>query len=358
MSTVGEYFESALIRGIDEGLGRPGLVQAMHGTPRDGSLELMSGTAGGAGPAGDPCPPFRWEGDIKDQAALNALAVKLGPGQAGRAWRVSDGDTLMYWNGKSFDSFVEAFGAMGPDGQPCAVSIGTVNTGPAGSDLQVTVTGTPPNLVLNLTVPQGIKGRKGEPGGPGPIRSAADYTDGAHNDRTVPAWSSATSKWVPRPHPGLRGPWSIVDGQAWDGGPGFVPSQSNISAATITVAQLKVPAQDVDWRPHISGGVMASTTESIGIWDTRVDAEVHIGAPDGQIVAMSSGFVFGLDSAGSFQPHFATSAMTPDSTVGVVPAGQAVTLYVVLSRNRGNSNYNFTRTGSQIICWARPVPPR
>ncbi|MFI6042287.1 hypothetical protein ACIA8C_11670 [Nocardia sp. NPDC051321] len=356
MSTIGEYFQSTVIRGIDEGIGGRGLVQSLHGTPRDGSLELATGTVGDRGKQGEPAPAFRWEGDIADQAALDALAGKLGPAQAGKAWRMlptaQTSDTLVFWNGTSFDTFVDAFGAAGPDGQPCTVTIGTVDTGPIGSDLVATITGTAPNLTLNLTVPRGVKGRKGDQGGPGPIRQAPDYADGPHVDLTVPMWDAAIGKWVGRPYPGLRGPWSVVEGQAWDGGPGFAPTQSNINTTPNTVAVLKIPAQDTDWRPLITGGCVTMTGE--GSADTRIDAEVHLGSASGQIVALGSGLPQGANGFCRFQPFYGAH-MTPESTVGVVPAGQAVALYVVLKRAVGNANYTYLMAGAQIVCWVRPV---
>ncbi|WP_141808251.1 hypothetical protein [Nocardia bhagyanarayanae] len=315
----------------------------------------MTGTTGDAGVGGQPARPFRWEGDVADQAALTALSSKLTPAHAGKAWRVVSTGALVYWNGAGFDSFAEAFGALGPDGEPCAITIGTVDTGPAGSDLQVEVVGAPPNLTLNLTIPRGIKGKKGEPGGPGPIRQAADYATGTHVDRTVPVWDSATEKWKPRPYPGLRGPWTIAEGQAWDGGAGFAASQSNISAAFHPIAQLSVPAQDVDWRPMIAGGVVVGTTDGAGDFSSRVDAEVRIGSVDGQIVALGSGMVWGADSFNRFQPYYGARGLTPDSTIGVVPAGQPVTLHVVLRRNKGTANYDYTMANAQIVCTARPV---
>ncbi|WP_157554211.1 hypothetical protein [Nocardia crassostreae] len=354
MSTVGKYFESTLIRGIDEGIGTAQTVQSMQGAPRDGSLELMTGISGPVGPAGAPCRAFRWEGDIADQAALFALGPKLGPAHAGKTWRVLTTDTMMYWNGTSFDSFTDAFGAAGPDGEPCTITIGAVTTGPVGSELQASITGTAPNLVLNLTVPQGGKGEKGERGGPGPIRKAPDYADGTHIDGAVPMWEGTSLKWTPRPYPGLRGPWSIVESTAWDGGAGFTASQGGINSAQFTVAQLRIPAQDTDWRPVITGGVIVRT-DITGSFDHRVDAEVRIGSPNGQIVAFGSGIVFGVDGFLRFQPHYATPGMTPQSNVGVLPAGTAATIFVVLRRNRGSSNYTYTQGGAQIVCWAQPV---
>ncbi|GAA5102632.1 hypothetical protein [Nocardia iowensis] len=354
MSTVREYFASTQIRGIDEGVGAAGVVQSMHGTPRDGSLELMTGTPGKRGEQGEPARPFRWEGDIADQTALSALTPKLTMAHAGKAWRILSTGALVYWNGSGFDEFAAAFGAAGPDGQPCTITIGAVDTGPVGSELQASVTGTPPNLTLNLTVPRGIKGSKGEVGGPGPIRNAPDYADGPHVDRAVPAWDPTVGKWKPRPYPGLRGPWTIREGRSWDGGPGFVASEVGISAPTKNIAQLNIPAQDTDWRPIVSGGVVVRPDENWNQVTTRIDAEVRIGSVTGQLVALGTGFVTGASTLARFQPHYAVRGMTPDSTVGVVPARQPVTLHVLLRRS-GTANYDYFMEDASIVCLARPV---
>lgn len=352
MSTIGEYFATTVIRGIDEGISTPGVVHSFHATPVDGSLELPTGAPGGTGPAGPAAAVFRWEGDITDRAALDALAPKLGVAHAGKAWRVLDTNTLMYWNGTGFDSFADAFGAAGPDGHTNTVTIGTVTTGPAGSPLAAVITGSPPNLTLNLTVPRGIKGRKGEPGGPGPIRSAPDYADAHHTADMVPMWDSVTGKWVPRPMPAWRGPWSIAEAQAWDGGAGFAASQTDVSTSPNTVARLNIPPQDTDWRPWITGGVVVHNSVSDN--SARTDAEVRIGSAAGQIVAYGVGLGFDVDWYGAFIPHYASAGMTPASPVGVIPAATPVTLHVVL-RHLGSGTYSYIQTRSQICCWAVPV---
>ncbi|MGY2060666.1 hypothetical protein ACW9HQ_37870, partial [Nocardia gipuzkoensis] len=250
----------------------------------------------------------------------------------------------------------DAFGAAGPDGIPCTVTLGTVTTGAVGSDLQATVTGAPPNLTLNLTVPRGVKGLKGEAGGPGPIRGASDYADTMTADGAIPVWDASIQKWRPRPYPGLRGPWSIIESRAWDGGNGFAPSQTNVSASQITVAQLSIPSQDCDWRPMITGGVYVQNWEGASSFKSRIDAEVHIGSVDGQIVALGPGFPASTNVYARFQEYFGTR-ITPDSAIGVIPAGQPVVFYVVVRRavSPNNVNYNYSQAGAQIICWARPV---
>lgn len=52
-------------------------------------------------------------------------------------------------------------GPAGEDGLTPTLTIGTVTTGAPGTDAEATITGTAPNFVLNLTIPQG------EPGTPG-----------------------------------------------------------------------------------------------------------------------------------------------------------------------------------------------
>ena len=49
-------------------------------------------------------------------------------------------------------------GADGVDGETPTLTIGTVTTGDPGTEATATITGTAPNFVLNLTIPQGPTG--------------------------------------------------------------------------------------------------------------------------------------------------------------------------------------------------------
>ena len=51
-----------------------------------------------------------------------------------------------------------AIGPTGADGLTPTLTIGTVTTGAPGTDAEATITGTAPNYVLNLTIPQGPTG--------------------------------------------------------------------------------------------------------------------------------------------------------------------------------------------------------
>ncbi|WP_063017545.1 MULTISPECIES: hypothetical protein [Nocardia] len=354
MTTVGEYFAGALIRGIDEGIGNEGIVQSLHVTPADGALELPIGSIGPDGAVGAAAIPFRWEGDVADVAALTALSANLGPVHAGKAWRVLSTNALMYWDGRVFEIFPDAFGGTGPQGVPNSLSIGTVTTGAAGSDLVVSITGDPPSQAVNLTVPRGVQGVKGPDGPPGPITGASDFNGAVtRTEGMVPLWSAATSKWVPTPYPGWRGPWTITEGEAWNGAAGFVASASGLSTSPFTIAQLAIPAQDTAWRPFVTGGAVVRT--AAGDATSRVDIEACIGSASGQIVALGVGMPYAVDAFARMQPQFQTSAMTPASSVGVIAAGVATTLHIVIRRNLGTANFNYTRTGAHVAAWAVPV---
>lgn len=46
----------------------------------------------------------------------------------------------------------------GPTGETPTISIGTVTTGDPGTQAAASITGTAPNYILNLTIPQGPTG--------------------------------------------------------------------------------------------------------------------------------------------------------------------------------------------------------
>ena len=68
-------------------------------------------------------------------------------------------------------------GDKGDTGATPKITVGTVTTGAAGTNAAATITGTTPNLVLNLTIPQGVKGDKGEQGIQGAKGAKGDKGD-------------------------------------------------------------------------------------------------------------------------------------------------------------------------------------
>ena len=97
---------------------------------------LPTGATGIAGPTG-PTGPTGAQGLI----GLTGATGPTGPtGPAGATGEIG------------------ATGPTGPVGETPTLTIGTVNTGAPGTDAAATITGTSPNFVLNLTIPQGPTG--------------------------------------------------------------------------------------------------------------------------------------------------------------------------------------------------------
>lgn len=354
MATVGDYFSFTQFQGINEGIGNPGVVTSLEGTPADGSYENMQGEQGPDGPQGDPGTPFRWEGDVADHAALEALIPLLNERMFGFSYRVESDNSVMFWTGTKFVQFVDAFGGLGLTGEVNTLTIGTVTTGAVGTPLIVSITGTPPNQTLNLTVPRGGTGQKGLQGPPGPIRNSTDYDNTVtHTNGMVPLWDPTDSKWTPTEWPGFRGPWSVVEAQSWDNpSSGFVADITNSSTNPNTIATINIPALPIRWRPYITGG---ATLNSIPTdFSTRVDLEVRIGSAAGDIVARGVGSAVHVEWHARLRPFFA-STFTAGSTTGTIAPSTATTLYVVIRRNLGSGNYSYKRAGAQITVWAHPV---
>lgn len=70
-------------------------------------------------------------------------------------------------------------GAQGPQGEAATIQVGTVQTGAAGSEAQVTNAGDANAAVFNFTIPRGDKGEKGDTGAQGPRGAQISSGDGA-----------------------------------------------------------------------------------------------------------------------------------------------------------------------------------
>lgn len=55
-------------------------------------------------------------------------------------------------------------GPTGADAETPTLEIGTITTGDPGTEADASITGTAPNFILNLTIPQGPTGPAGEQG--------------------------------------------------------------------------------------------------------------------------------------------------------------------------------------------------
>ena len=119
----------------DKGLANPATVN-------------IKGAKGDAGAKGDKGDPFTYSDFTPEQLA----ALKGVKGDKGDKGEKGD-------SGAKGDT-----GAKGADGQTPNISIGTITTGAAGTNASASISGTTPNLTLNLTIPKGDKGDKGAQG--------------------------------------------------------------------------------------------------------------------------------------------------------------------------------------------------
>ena len=129
-------------------------------TPRCCCPSLTGPTGGIVGPTG----PTGATGPTGEAATITVGTTTTG--DAGTEASVANSGTLE----AAILDFVIPQGATGPtgetgpsglDGETPVLTIGTVTTGAPGSDATATITGTSPNFVLNLTIPQGLTGPTG-----------------------------------------------------------------------------------------------------------------------------------------------------------------------------------------------------
>lgn len=124
-------------------------VYSPNNKPTAADLGITTGTNGATfTPAVDDAGNLSWSND-KDLANPNTVNIKGAKGDKGD--KGEKGDT----------------GTKGADGQTPNITIGTVTTGAAGTNASATISGTTPNLTLNLTIPKGDKGDKGDTGASG-----------------------------------------------------------------------------------------------------------------------------------------------------------------------------------------------
>ena len=93
--------------------------------------------------------------------------------------KIKVGDGVTHWNDLNY-----VIGAQGDLGPTPNLTIGTVEN---GGSADATITGTPENPVLNLTLPQGPQGQSGPKGdlGPAPNLSIGTVEDGGTADANI-----------------------------------------------------------------------------------------------------------------------------------------------------------------------------
>ncbi|WP_182349329.1 collagen-like protein [Tomitella gaofuii] len=134
------------------------------------------GPEGPQGPQGETGTGLELSGRLP---TYGDLPGSLGAGDAGRAYLV-DADGLVYiWDGTAWPTEGSGEAIVGPKGDtgapgdpgpkgdagsPGPTNVLTIGTVSDGGAADATITGTSPNQVLNLTLPEGPKGDRGAPG--------------------------------------------------------------------------------------------------------------------------------------------------------------------------------------------------
>ncbi|MFI5781096.1 hypothetical protein [Nocardia sp. NPDC051570] len=332
------------MRGVADSIGLPHTVNPVELVDRDMLIELRQGPAGPIGPDGASAWPWDWQGDIADQAALQAL--RLGAADVGKAWRVVSDNAIHYWTGVGFIPFAEAFGRPGATGATTRL-VGAATTVPAGAAAAAEITGDAPRQQLRIVFPRGDIGDPGDPGQAGRIQDAADVLiDDQHRlaQDFVLAWDAARQKFVPRPSPKLGGPWAIGQGQFAGG--------AHLSDEKKLLATITIPAQPMDWRPVVGGWIQVRTEGSAG--QSRCDVSVSIGNIDGERIGYGHGSASPIWGSVSICADY-TNPVQPGSRTGVVAANQTATLYVAARRTLGTARYTVRTDDAQLIVYALPV---
>ena len=109
---------------------------------------------GPQGPAGPQGPP----GDDGDTPTLDIGDVITGAPGTDAAASITGTAPNYLLNLTIPQGEVGPQGPAGADAEPITLTIGTVTTGAPGTDAAASITGTSPNFVLNLTIPQGEPG--------------------------------------------------------------------------------------------------------------------------------------------------------------------------------------------------------
>ena len=155
-------------------------------TVSDGSVTVGASSVGSVrGPQGEQGAPGEKGEDgtgVNIKGAVDTSASLPGTGEEGDAYVVNDTGNLWVWDVDS-SAFVDTGaqvkgpqgekGEKGDTGAAATVTVGTTQTGEAGSEATVQNGGTTSAAVLNFTIP---KGEKGDTGAAGPGVSVGSGT--------------------------------------------------------------------------------------------------------------------------------------------------------------------------------------
>lgn len=294
--------------------------------PKQITIQPLQGPEGAAGAAQFPLTPMPDVFTTPDALPWTTLGVA----DTGKFWIIaqtdSSGDVMSVaayiWYGNQFRWL--PFGSQGPEGPYPWITPSVELLGPDETSVFDVTGGTgtaasPYTGVVELSVPAGPQG---------PSCPLAQFTD---VDETTVAplpgqfLAYTGSKWTPQsvgviPLMPYTVPQSLFTHQA-----GIIWGSANA-----TICQFEAPAQEWAWFPAVFGKIRLFEA-SLTLQPNMLGISVTLGSAMGPLVAR--GFGNTLSGVVDILPHTSTpgspsTAMTPSGGVGLVAAGNPITLFV------------------------------
>lgn len=347
MSTYGEQFGSDTIRPLVRGFtvddfDAPPLVEVkVDLTPSDGAKALPVGDKGPDGDRGEPALPMHFAGYVEDDDEIPDESI-LGPYDDGKVWANKTTGSFWLWDGDSFMEIPDGLGVPGPVGPPGSISVGTVQTSPAGGVAAMEAVGSPLARKFNIILPRGFKGPDGDPGPSGAIRQASDYSNATPpNNGDILEWDELMQKFKPIPAKRMIGPWTLIDSDF---------SKASFNTASAVIASIPIPAQIFKYRFEVTGSLTYTAPAGASYY-----AQVVPQSTGSAIARGNSEFGTAGQPRRITMVPYSGAKLTPSSTAGEMPANAPQTLTVQLVRV-GTGAYNVTADDlNNLSVWLIPT---
>lgn len=316
---------------------------------------------GPRGLPGEPMPiiDVEWDSTVDNIGDLPDVST-MGPADAGRAWLIGTTYYIFVWDrGTGEGHYVSRpAGLRGPRGYPPDMSISAELVPAADPDdpygeIEVVRAGPDETPSFHLKVP-GLRG----PQGPSTtIRLAPDYDNSVPPlDGQGPVWNEIKGKWEPGDLSKMATKLYSIPRSA------FLPD--TYSSTRQEVATLEIEGQPNAWYPDVSGHVRWKR----GLLSfAQVEVEIRIGnqgsaSGSASLCALAPYDPSTLDAetVANILSHWSDTgdpnrSVSPDSAVARIPAGQAVTVWVIMHKIGGTGSYVLTQDTADVTVRLQPV---
>lgn len=319
---------------------------------------LLDAIVGDKGEKGEPAEIIRRDFSLNDPGDLPDTAT-LDESDYGRAWYIQ-GNWHIFDDGQWF---VRSGSLEGPPGPTPDITISAegieapdpVTYGP----IDVEESGTSIDKTYHFKIPL-------VPGPEGPAAAISDSWDFEYDPETIEVGQVIGVTDVDPPK---YGPVDAIQRPVLKH---TIPHNSFIdhtgSQDRFLIASLNLPAYDFDWYPDVTGHLLIARQNIFASISTEVEVRIGpTGVGTGETEDLCALGPYDpswalVDSANivNILPHFSDTlnpsrAVDPDSAVGRVPAGQAMTVYVFIHKTGGAGNYVFSKNGAQLRVNVEPA---